>query len=327
MRRGFGLFWILFMLFYAIPFPMLLYYNIKSEDPPELGSTSPWVALGLLAVSVVLWLLLLAGYFKKWVLSNFIAKRNIERLKAHGIRRLAEIRSAVKISKDGSRYDTYELRLAFKNLADSEIIQKTVVNDARPSERRFEAGKRVEVLIDREIKHVPYFTFASSEATIRPLGILLVFLGWIAVVVLVVGYYVYSYQTENIGMGWRFMAFWHPLIICPAVLLFYRGLLRLIFNRIGGKSLDEAVLIKYKGIRTTARLISASQTGTYINEQPMVRFQLEFTDHLKRTRRAEIKKIVDLLDLNSVKQETAGIFYLKDHPDRIAFEADLEEIS
>lgn len=327
MRRGFGIFWLLFMLFYAIPFPMLLYYNIKSEDPPNLTETSPWLALGILALSVILWLIVLVGYFYKWVLSNFIAKRNIERLKTKGIKRKAEIIASTKISKANSSYDTYELKLSFRNLVDTEIIQKMGVNDTKPLERRFETGKRVDLLIDKDLKHIPYFILANSKATIKTLIVVLVFLGWLAVAGLIIGYYIYSYQTENGGMGWRFITFWHPLVICPAVLILYRGILKLIFNSIGGGKLDDAMLIKFKGIRTTAKLISASQTGMYINEQPMIRFQLEYLDHQRHTRRADIKKIVDLLDLNSVKQETMEIFYLKDNPERIAFATDLEEIS
>ncbi|EJL68292.1 hypothetical protein [Chryseobacterium populi] len=327
MSRGFGIFWGLYMLFFAIPFPMILYYSIKSSDPPQLADTNPWFALGILALSVILWIILLIGYFRKWIISNFIGKRNIEYLNKSGVPRKAEIIDAVKISKEGSKYDTYELKLSFKNLVDTEIIQKASVNDSKPQQRRFEAGKKVDLLIDKEMKKTPYFVFAGTEARINIPVIFLICLGWSALAVLIFGYYVYAYQTENAGMGWRFIFFWHPLLICPAVLLFYRGGLSLLLSKIGGGKKGEAELIKFKGIKTTAKLISANQTGTYINEQPMILFKLEYTDDQNRIRRAEIKKIVNLLDLNSVQQKTVDIFYLKENPDRIAFASDLEKIS
>ncbi|WP_261512085.1 hypothetical protein [Chryseobacterium paludis] len=327
MKKGFAIFWMLYMLFFAIPFPMLLYYNIKSDDPPSLTDTNPWLVLGILTLSVILWIIILIGYFRKWVLSNFIAKRNIDYLNRNGVPRKADIIEAVKISKDNAKYNSYELRLLFKNLVDTDIIQKAAVNDSKPQQRRFETGKKVDILIDKEMKKVPYFIFAGTVATINILVVFLIILGWLTLVALIAGYYIYSYQTENAGMGWRFIVFWHPLILCPAILLLYRVGLPSIFRLFEGGKKGEAELIKFKGLKTTAKLLSANQTGTYINAQPMVLFKLEFVDYQNKTRRTELKRIVNLLDLGSLKQETMEIFYLKENPDRIAFAADLEEIS
>lgn len=326
MKRGFSIFWMLYMLFFAIPFPMLLYYNIKSEEPLDIEGSNPWLSLGLVALSMVFWIILLAGYYRKWVLQVFSAKRNMERLKKNGVRREAKILASVNLSKPNAGYNTYELSLSFKNLANTEIIQKAGINDMKPYERRFEVGKRVGLLIDKEVRHIPYFIFENSVGSICKGVIALINLGWLTLLAVVVGYYLYSYLSESEGMGWRFMSLGHPLLICPAVLLFYRILLRLISGKLSGVP-DNAPLIKFKGVRTTAKQIAVNLTGTYINEQPMVNFELEFVDHQNHTHRASIKKIVSLLDLDSTKQKTAEIFYLQDDPRRIAFADDLNEIS
>lgn len=326
MTKVIGLFGALFMLFWVIPFPMLLYYNIRSEEGVgDLAGKNPWLALGILVTTIVLWLILLVGYFHKWVLSNFIAKRNVERLKEHGIHRKAEILEAEKISKDGAAYGTYELTLSFRNLANTEITQKTSVNDAKPDEHRFEAGKKIDILIDKDMKSIPYFIFATSEASIRKAMLSLIILGWLALTTLIIGYYIFSYNLENDGMGWRFISFGHPLFVSPIVLFAYRlfGMLILSFT---GKP-DDAAYIKFKGIRTNAKLISAKQTGTYINEQPMVRFEVEFLDEHHQKHKAGFKKLIDLLHLDITRQETLDIFYLKENPQRIAFTSDLDEIS
>jgi hypothetical protein len=57
--------------------------------------------LGILAVSVVAWLVLLIGYFRTWVLLNLYHKKNIEKIQADGIRREAKILNAVKIASPG----------------------------------------------------------------------------------------------------------------------------------------------------------------------------------------------------------------------------------
>ena len=319
-------FWALYMLFFAIPFPMLLYYNINSEfDINTLNDKDPWLALGLVLLSIILWLILLIGYFNKWIVQIFITKRNLEKIKINGVQREAKILSAVKTSKPNSKYNTYDLELLFKNLADTEITHKTAITDAKPHERRFEAGKKIGLLLNRDMKRLPYFIISTTTASINVLSFVLRILGWVILTTTVIGYYVFSYQTESHGMGWRFMSFGHPLIICPTMLLFYRYLVQFIFRKLSGLS-DDSVLIKFKGIRTKARLIKVSQTGTYINEQPMMRFELEYTDTKHHVHKNSLKKVVGLLELDITKQELIEIFYLPENPMQIAFASDLNNI-
>ncbi|WP_217606828.1 hypothetical protein [Chitinophaga sp. GbtcB8] len=325
MKRGFLLFAIINAVFFAIVLPMLLYYNIKSEYPPNLRERDPWFALSVAAASVVIWGVVLAGYFRKWIINIFIAKRNITYLREKGIRREAKIMAVTKTSKPNAGYDAYDLNLSFKNLVGAEILQKASINDAKPYERRFEVGKKIELLLDKEVKHEPYFIFATSEATIKKAAIALISFGWLALTALVIAYYGYAYLSESEGMGWRFMSLGHPLIVCPAILLFFRIIITLIYHKLAKPG--DAVSIKFKGIQTDARLLKASQTGTYINEQPQVKFDLEYTDHLKKTHHASLKKIVGLLELDTLKQEHISIYYLKEKPEKIAFASDLNELS
>ncbi len=319
MTRGWGIFWSLYMLFFAVPFPMILYYNIKNESA-DIDYSNPWVALGILLASLILWGILLWGYFYKWIRSNFIAKRNFDRLKENGIPRTAVILSSELVSQD-----VFDLTLSFKNLVNTEITQKTSINDGKPGEQRFEVGKKIDILIDKDMASYPYFMFATSEAGIRKMIMTWTVLGWLALTALITGYYIFSYQLESNGMGWRFINFYHPLFVCPIVLIGYRFFDK--FISIFTANADESMIIKFKGIRTSAKLLSANQTGTYINEQPMVRFELEFMDEHYKKHKASVKKLVNLLDLNITRQEAMDIFYLKENPQQIAFASDLDEIS
>ena len=327
MKRGALIFWTLYSLFFAIPFPMIIYYSTNSDDINSLRDRDPWLSLGIVAASILLWLIVLVVFYQKWVLNVFTSKKNIEYLKKEGEPREARILAVNKLSKEGAKMDTYELGLSFKNLVGTEIVQKAGVNDSKPFERRYEVGKKVMLLIDKEMKRIPYFIFSGTVAEINKTIVLWRTLGWLALVAMVLGYYIYAYQSESHGMGWRFMSFGHPLIVCPLILLFYRILVDLIINKLGGDYKDNTPLIKFKGLKTNARLISASQTGTYINEQPMIRFELEYTDEKQQKHNGNIKKIVNLLDLNSIKVEYMEIFYLKSDPKRIAFASDLNELS
>jgi hypothetical protein len=320
-------FWMIYMLFFAIPFPILLYYAINSEfDTNTLKDKSPWLALSLVLVSIILWFILFVGYFRKWILQIFITKRNIEQTKAKGISREAKIINATKTSKPGAKLNAYELKLSFKNLADTEITHTTSLIDSKPHERRFEAGKKINIVLNRDMKQPPYFIITTTQVGINIKNIVLIVLGWLTFLALVIGYYIYSYQTESFGMGWRFMSFGHPLIVCPTVLLFYRYLARYIFTKLTGTT-DDSAIIKFKGIKTWAKLIKVSQTGTYINEQPMIRFEIEYTDNRHKVHRNNLKKIVGFLELDITKQEQIEIFYLPEDPKKIGFASDLNNIA
>ncbi len=319
-------FWALYMLFFAIPFPMILYYGINSNiDINVLKTKDPYWALGTVLLSVILWLILLIGYFQKWIIQVFVNKNNLEKIKLNGLRREAEIIGSKKTSKFNSKFDNYELELCFKNLANTEIIHKTHITDTKPLEKRFEAGKQVSLLLDRYMKNPPYFVISSATPTLNIRNLAFRILGWLFFTALVLFYYFFSYQTESHGMGWRFISFGHPLVIIPLVLLFYRVLVRFIFKKLSGLDQDS-VALKFKGVQTQAKLINVSQTGTYINEQPMMRFELEYKDTKNLVHQNSLKKVVGILDLEMTKKQFLDIFYNPENPNQIAFANDLNKI-
>lgn len=329
MGKGFFIFWKLFALFYAIPFPMILYYGIKSDSyPPELATRNPWLALGLVVLSIIIWIILLTGYYNKWILRTLSIKRKIEHLKNTGIKREARILTSIDKSNPKVNYSTYELNLSFKNLVGTQIEEKITVNDKTPYERRFEAGKNVELVLDQNPNDYPYMVLSSFQVSVRGNVILLLHITLLVIAALIAGYYCFAYQTESEGMGWRFMVFYHPLLVCALILnLGNINLLGRLMSKFANQNPKNDFVIKYKGLPATARLLKASQTGTYINEQPVVEFVLEFTDHQNQRHGVSIKKIVDLLDLDSTRQKEVDIFYLKEDPKRVAFASDLKELS
>ena len=321
MKRFLLIFALAYALFFAIPFPMLIYYNVIDDSPPDLADINPWVALSLTACAVIFWIIVLTGYFRKWVLAIFKTRHHIEALKTTGVRREAKILSATKSDKP----DTYELRLSFKNLADTWIVQKAVAKDNKLYEHRFEPGKNIELFVDKEMKNAPYFIFGTTEVRISNQTVIYRVLGWMAFSALVIGYFIFSYARENNDAGWRFIVYGHPLWICPLVLLFYRLLLMLIMKF--SRQSNDMALIKFKGIKTTATVLGVHPTGTYINEQPMMRFDLAYTDYKGQSHKTSLKKVIGLLSLDTIKQESTDIFYLRDNPAKIAFADDLDNLN
>jgi hypothetical protein len=327
-RGGFSIFWKLFTLFYAIPFPMIMYYGITGDSPTDLVNADPRIALGLVALSIILWFLVLAGYYNKWILQTLSLKRKIEWLKDNGVKREARILTSTDQSIPGVGYSTYELNLSFKNLAGAEIEEKLIVNDTKAYERRFQAGNKVEVVMDQNPKDYPYIILSSFQVSLKIKMLVWLHIALLVIAAIIAGYYYFSYQTESEGMGWRFMVFYHPLIICA--LIFMLGNIRVfgkIISKLANENYKNDFLIKYKGLPAKAKLLKASETGTYINEQPMIEFALEFTDYRNQRHNVSIKKVIGLLDLERTRQKEVDICYLKEDPRQIVFWSDLKELT
>src|SRR3546814_18510324 len=63
----------------------------------------------------------------------------------------------------------------------------------------------------------------SRQLTRKRSDVALLVLCWLLLVLAVAGYYAFSYWYESSGSGWRFLTFWHPLVLCAAILLFTQG--------------------------------------------------------------------------------------------------------
>lgn len=314
-------FWLIYILFFAIPFPLFIYY-MTVYGLVEVD-TNPWLAMIYLGLSVVLWAVLLLGWFRRWVVLPFIVQKNIRRLLTDGVSKDARIIKSQQLISSGNGLDTKEITCTLRNFVGTDITEKLVVNDSQPVLRRYEEGKTIQLRIDPTLKAVPPITPDGVKVNIKNGRILLLVFVWLLVATAVTGYYWYAYTLENSGLGWRFLRFYHPLILIPLILLLSRWGLMKLLTFIGGS--PEALLrFKYYGLRTDARIVSASQTGTYINEQPELRFELQFHDTAGISHTASLKKIIPLLELDVAKQATIPIFYLKDKPEQIAFASDVE---
>lgn len=95
----------------------------------------------------------------------------------------------------------------------------------------------------------------------------------------------YSLKTFFYLMGCFFVIF--PLLTALGIYYYYK--------RIN----DRETFLLNEGIRGEAEILSREQTGTYINEQPEVKFKLSITTPME-TYELEHKEIVNLLDMGSI---------------------------
>lgn len=317
-------FWKIYIFFFAVPFPMILYYSISYQSEIRDDGANPWLALSYLLISLVLWTIVLYKLYQRWIAFTLRAKSNIESLLRNGAVKDAEI-IAVKLLKPIAKdVESLEVSVQFVNFSGTAVVQTIFINDSKPQLGRYEVNKTIKLRIDKSLKSNPVLIPDGVEVTFRTSQLFFSVIGWLLALAAVIAYYIFSYQLESRGVGWRFMSFWHPLLLCPLILLFSFFGLGTLMGQLSGLPKDPLRLIFY-GKRATARILSAKQTGTYINEQPQVRFELDFNDEKGQTHKVSFKKIVSLLEVGITQQQAIDIFYLEEDPQTIAFASDLND--
>lgn len=321
-KPGLGIsFWTIYTLGFTVVLPAFLYYNTGSwEERPQESAIVAFLYLGLGLVS---WLVIIGLYSYFFITQVFTAKRRIEKTAAKGTTIIAKIMKKMQV---GIIHDTavLDLRLAFTNLVGTTVELPYQLNDGKPHERRFEVGNTIEMSASLEGKKatfVPKTLYISFNK-----GFIIVYsFIFLLIVAVAAGYPIYSYATESQGSGWRFLRLSHPWISVPLINMGVGAFIWVLLRFIGKASGDpeQPLRMVMYGIKTTATVLSYRQTGMYINEQPQVQFEIEYTDEQGKTRTTLCKKIVSLLEIHKLDNGPKEIMYLSNEPEKIVFYEDL----
>ncbi|SFE76521.1 hypothetical protein SAMN05518672_11010 [Chitinophaga sp. CF118] len=314
-------FWFIYMLGFTVVLPTVLYYTTGGlETPPEESATMAFIYLGL---GIIIWLAIILLYSRFFITLVFADKQRLEKTAKEGIIIAAKITSKTQV---GTVRDTavLNLKLAFNNLVGTAVEIPYQLNDGKPYENRFEVGNTIEMcasLDEQNSIFVPKTVqVLRNKGTIFLYSFIFLFLIMAAII-----YPVFSYQLESQGSGWRFLNLSHPWIMVPLINLAVGAFIWFILNFIGKASGNPAQplrMILY-GIKTTGTILNYSQTGMYINEQPQVQFEIEYTDQQGYRQTTLCKMIISLLDLHKIATGPKEIIYLPSQPQNIVFYEDL----
>lgn len=315
--KSFAWFWLAFLLFFALPFPCILY--VGSTWPLPLAQRNPpgW-ALTLLALSLGLWLHLLYAYLDSLLLMPGRALRRVRHILAHGVRREALIERAAPTGVEVQGWPQWSLTLAFDNLSGTRIRDTLTIVDRKPAQRRFESGRTVPLRLSTTPGAAPNLVLEDAEPALDRASLWRRAAGAVLLVVLVGAAYGVAWRLQNQGLGWTFLTFNHPLLTCALVLNGYLLALRVILRVIRSNTTDQT--LTYRGLRARARVLDVRQTGTTLNEQPQVEFRVAFEDASGNSHEATVRRFVPLLDIGRLPRETVSVLYDPQHPAR----ADLE---
>lgn len=319
MRKAFTLFWLVFIAYFIFVHPAIIYYATSFPNP-NLADANPTLAMGYLGLSVLLWLLVFSVSLRLIIKYTITAKKNIIRLNESGRRLSSKI-----IESKTNNNNTTSILLELNNLQNEKITHRLEFKDRQPEKRRFTLGNQIYLRVDETFKKNPYVVIEGTQSRINPLPFLL----WALFIVGVVYYGYYTYHLESAGYGWRFLQVWHPLVLCPALVFLLGGFYYAVVTRSFLKSHIGGVgdlSLKFQGRKTMATINNVRQTGTYINEQPEVAFDITYNDDMRRTHHKVIKKIVSLLEVGSVSShKQLPVFYNPKNPEIVQFEQDIND--
>lgn len=249
-----------------------------------------------------------------------------------GLLRNAKVTDVRVLSKRG-KFSLLECELEFANFSGERIREKLKFGDSKPNLKRFEVGKEVEILLNRDNK-------LKNPVSLKGINVRI---NWksIAFYVLVGGAYLYlsfklmnkastkiwsdipKYEELLSEMGFEWMAIGFIVLI-----LFNLLLLRLLgFGKLRGKKMHIRDL-QYYGLKSMSNISKYEDTGILINDNPVVRFYYSFRNADGQTYQGNDQLVIGKLEVGKVPSiKEKPIFYLPDSPEISLLEENLTKPS
>lgn len=314
-------FWTFYTLGFTVGLPTVIYYTSGDmEAPPQESAGMAFFYLGF---GILAWLIILVLYGRFFIQLFYLDKKQLEQTAKEGKTIIATITSCKQVGT--VRNDAiFDLSLAFTNLAGSAVEMPYQLVDSKPYEKRFGIGKRIEMRANTAGQNA-VFVPATIEVSLVKKSIIFYSIIFLVLLACAFVYPVFCYQLQSNGNGWRFLTITHPWIMVPLINIPGAALIWLFLRYIGKATgnHEQPLRMILCGIRTGADIVNYSQTGTYINEEPQVRFVIEYQDQQGAKLTAQYKKVVPLLDLHKISKGPIEIMYLPTHPQNIIFYEDL----
>jgi hypothetical protein len=309
------IFWGAFLFFFCVPFPIFIY--MMTEELTTEPRNSLAVSYGYLGFSLLIWGYILVYFINNLFIKTFKQKNTIHSILRNGIPREAKIIRYQLIKYfPKTNMNAIQIVLSFPNLRNTMIEHEMTFHDSKPQEKRFDVGNRVKVLLNPNVSQEPYFILSDQKVAVNASGIILRGIFLLLLIAYVIGLYYYFYIRESFDFGWQFLTFMHPIIFSGIMTLIYVLVFQLIVRTFFKNKKDEKIL--FSGRNAKADIISVSQTGLTVNDQPEIMIQVGFKDFRGTGHIAVYKKVVSLLNLSSVpKHGSIEILYDENDPTKI----------
>ena len=277
--------------------------------------TTPYVATALLVIGLILWLV------QTYMISKFITEPK-KQAKQH--KKVQQTGKAIQAQVLAWEYDglieddpSKKILLRFTNLVGSQVKTYMHLVDTKEHEKRFEPGKEITIKLNKS-GFEPPFTVGKGEYETPPRP--WIWLWLIFNILYMIGFFLASYYIQSDGYGWRFLNPFSPWLWEPIYGIFIlnfllktshsQDIITEFYQLKSFRSEKEFGELLLYGKITQGEIINYSQTGTYINEQPQVRFDVHFLNDQGDILNKSFKQIIPLTDLHELKKGEAEIIYL-----------------
>ena len=301
-------FWAFYLFFFLFIFPN--FFGGGWAEEAVTGSAKQ--AFLVLGIGFFLWLLLFCYLAKLTLLVNYCRKRKFRKLSQKGLEQLGVIHSR-SVLRAGAHKEKLELEIRFENLQGARVGVEFNVVDKQLERFRYQEGSHVQLAIDPTFRR-PIVVLEDSVTLFSPLGKITTVVMFVLLVAAALGVLLLDYSLYSGGNGWRFLRFYHPFFYEPIL-----GLLALwlVSYYIGG---TRRLKLKMISKHASAQVLSYYQTRTYINEQPVVAFDLSFKDTQGRSQKTTLKQIIPFTELNYLPQiKNIDILYNPDNPQQVVW--------
>ena len=303
-------FWQWYMFFFLYIFP--LFFSYVGE-----WSWGAWPATISLLMGLIGWIFFITVQFRQYVLKPKRLLKEAQELQRSGKIVEAKIKEIItkKETKEGSFIT--EILVTFPNLVGSEITTTFDFIDSKPQQKRYEVGKKLPLRLNTQKRaEIPWILGEGDYFATQSKKRWLFLFSFLYAVAVFIG----NYMFFNDGNGWRWVSPWHPWVWTPYFGLLIELFINKFLSRLGGglnhKNLYELFL---HGLETKGYITKVAQTGTYINEQPEMRININYTDKDGKTHYIEKKIVVLLSDMHAYQVGEVKLLYLPDKPDIIEF--------
>lgn len=303
------------IILYLLPFFFTYIFPLFFLAEQTERST-PIFATVLLAVGTILWLVL-SGLITTFITGPRKQMRKHKRIQATGKPVRAQVLS-YEVTGETQGMPNLDVIIGFVNLVGSQVKAKLSLVDSKPHERRFQPGGYMDLRLNQE-NFEPALTGAEADYDLKPR-----IWAWIWLffnIAYAIGLFLVSYKLHSNGYGWRFLTPASPWLLAPFLGIF----LLLFLTRLIGKgdnlvhsayyfastkSMKEFGEILLYGHVARGEITSYSQTGTYINEQPQIRFSVKFHPHSGYEEHRTFKQVIPLIELHGLKNAEVEILHL-----------------
>ena len=298
-----SIFWLLYVYFFLFIFPCFFIFL----DRGDAASGTPELAFSVLISGCILWIAVLLYYLNITLLRILRHRISAKRLLRNGVKRQGIVHHRELLGKTGST-EHLLLHVRFENLSGCRVGKEFTVHDHQPGQYRYAEGKTLSMALDASAR-APYAVFEGQQFGKSLSWKITIVSFFLLLAAVPVGILLTSYSFYSFGYGWRFLRFYHPFFYEPVL-----ALVALFFiNRFANKPNRNRLLLTGKAAQATVH--SFRQTGTYINEQPQIAFEISYRDQQGQLHKAIFKKVVNILHLGSLNRvKTLDVLYNPDKP-------------